>query len=93
MASGTTAPLIPMDVTRWPPHISGGHISSPVVSLLEHLFGCRATSTPNFSNYPIERTLLRGIAWAANKPVDELVNYVAAPRPIRSEMPLLNRPR
>jgi hypothetical protein len=47
----------------------------------------------NFSNYPIERTLLRGIAWAANKPVDELVNYVAAPRPIRSEMPLLNRPR
>jgi type 1 glutamine amidotransferase len=35
----------------------------------------------DFSNYQIQRTLLRGIAWAANKPVDEMVNYVAPPRP------------
>ena len=35
----------------------------------------------NFSNYEIQRTLLRGIAWAAKKPVDELINYVAPPRP------------
>jgi len=35
----------------------------------------------NFANYQIQRTLLRGIAWAAKKPVDELVNYVAPPRP------------
>lgn len=38
----------------------------------------------NFSNYQIQRTLLRGIAWAAQKPVDELLDYVAparAPRP------------
>jgi hypothetical protein len=35
----------------------------------------------NFSNYQIQRTLLRGIAWAAKKPVDELVDYVAPPRP------------
>jgi len=35
----------------------------------------------NFSNYQIQRTLLRGIAWAANKPVNELVDYVAPPRP------------
>ncbi len=35
----------------------------------------------DFSNYQIERTLLRGIAWAGKKPVDELVNYVAPPRP------------
>jgi type 1 glutamine amidotransferase len=35
----------------------------------------------NFSNYQIQRTLLRGIAWAGKKPVDELVNYVAPPRP------------
>ena len=35
----------------------------------------------DFDNYQIKRTLLRGIAWAANKPVDELVNYVAPPRP------------
>jgi type 1 glutamine amidotransferase len=35
----------------------------------------------DFSNYQIQRTLLRGIAWAAKKPVDEMVNYVAPPRP------------
>jgi type 1 glutamine amidotransferase len=35
----------------------------------------------NFSNYQIQRTLLRGIAWAAKKPVNELVDYVAPPRP------------
>jgi type 1 glutamine amidotransferase len=41
----------------------------------------------NFSNYQIQRTLLRGIAWAGKKPVDELVNYVAPPRPARTGMP------
>jgi len=35
----------------------------------------------NFANYQIQRMLLRGIAWAAKKPVDELVDYVAPPRP------------
>jgi type 1 glutamine amidotransferase len=35
----------------------------------------------NFSNYQIQRMLLRGIAWAANKPVDELINYVPPPQP------------
>jgi len=35
----------------------------------------------NFSNYQIQRTLLRGIAWAAKKPADELVDYVAPARP------------
>jgi hypothetical protein len=39
----------------------------------------------NFSNYQIQRTLLRGIAWAAKKPVDELVDYVAPPRPARPQ--------
>jgi type 1 glutamine amidotransferase len=37
----------------------------------------------NFSNYQIQRMLLRGIAWAGKKPVDELVMYVAPPRPPR----------
>lgn len=41
----------------------------------------------NFSNYQIQRTLLRGIAWAAKKPVDELIDYVAPPRPVRTEGP------
>src|ERR1017187_2657288 len=30
----------------------------------------------NFANYQIEQMLLRGIAWAANRPVDTLVDYV-----------------
>jgi type 1 glutamine amidotransferase len=37
----------------------------------------------NFANYQIQRMLLRGIAWAGKRPVDELVTYVAPPRPPR----------
>jgi type 1 glutamine amidotransferase len=33
----------------------------------------------NFANYQIQQMLLRGIAWAAHKPVDTLVNYVPPP--------------
>ena len=40
----------------------------------------------NFSNYQIQRTLLRGIAWAAKKPVDELVDYVSLPHPVHGEL-------
>jgi type 1 glutamine amidotransferase len=47
----------------------------------------------NFGNYQIQRTLLRGIAWAAKKPVDELINYVAPPRPTRSGIPSANSTR
>jgi type 1 glutamine amidotransferase len=35
----------------------------------------------NFANYQIQRTLLRGIAWAGKKPVNELIDYVAPVRP------------
>ena len=35
----------------------------------------------NFANPQIQTMLLRGIAWAGKKPVDELVNYKAPPRP------------
>ena len=37
----------------------------------------------NFADKQIRQMLLRGIAWAGKKPVDELVNYVAPPRPAR----------
>lgn len=37
----------------------------------------------NFANPEIQKMLLRGIAWAGKKPADELVNYVAPPRPAR----------
>jgi len=33
----------------------------------------------NFANYQIQQMLLRGIAWAAHKPVDSLVDYVPPP--------------
>jgi type 1 glutamine amidotransferase len=35
----------------------------------------------NFSNYQIQRTLLRGMAWAGKRPVDQLVDYVPPARP------------
>jgi type 1 glutamine amidotransferase len=35
----------------------------------------------NFANPQIEAMLLRGIAWAGKKPVDELVDYKAPPTP------------
>ena len=33
----------------------------------------------NFANYQIQQMLLRGIAWAAHRPVDALVDYVPPP--------------
>ena len=33
----------------------------------------------NFANYQIQQMLLRGIAWAAHKPVDTLVDYLPPP--------------
>lgn len=41
----------------------------------------------NFSNYQIQQMLLRGIAWAAKKPVDTLVDYVPPPRPAPPQPP------
>jgi type 1 glutamine amidotransferase len=44
----------------------------------------------NFANTQIQRTLLRGIAWAGKKPVDELVNYKPPARPARGAVPPAN---
>ena len=38
----------------------------------------------NFENYQVQQMLLRGIAWAAKKPVDTLVDYVP-PKPLRTQ--------
>jgi len=56
--------------------VAGGQTARAFAWMQGHLYG-------NFSNYQIQRTLLRGIAWAAKRPVDELVDYVAPPRPPR----------
>lgn len=54
--------------------VAGGQPARAFVWMQGHTYA-------NFANYQMQRTLLRGIAWAAKKPVDELVNYVAPPRP------------
>ena len=41
----------------------------------------------NFSNYQIQRMLLRGISWAAKRPVNELIDYVPPPPPVRAPRP------
>jgi type 1 glutamine amidotransferase len=56
--------------------VSGGQPSRAFVWMQGHTYA-------NFANYQIQRMLLRGIAWAAKKPVDELINYVAPPPPAR----------
>ncbi len=60
--------------------LAGGQPARAFVWMQGHIYA-------NFSNYQIQRTLLRGIAWAGHKPVDELVNYVAPPRPVRPGLP------
>jgi len=54
--------------------VSGGQPARAFVWMQGHTY-------TNYSNYQIQRMLLRGIAWAGKHPVDELVNYVAPPRP------------
>lgn len=56
--------------------LPGGQPARAFVWMQGHIYA-------NFSNYQIQRTLLRGIAWAGKHPVDELVNYVPPPRPGR----------
>ncbi len=53
--------------------LAGGQTARAFVWMQGHIYA-------NFANYQIQRTLLRGIAWAAKKPVDELVNYVPPPK-------------
>lgn len=54
--------------------VDGGQPARAFVWMQGHIYS-------NFANYQIQRTLLRGIAWAGKKPVDELVDYVPPPRP------------
>ncbi len=54
--------------------LAGGQPARAFVWMQGHTYA-------DFANYQIQRTLLRGIAWAAKKPVDELVDYVPPVRP------------
>jgi type 1 glutamine amidotransferase len=66
--------------------LSGGQPARAFVWMQGHNYA-------NFANYQIQRTLLRGIAWAGKKPVAELINYVAPPRPSRTGTPPTNSTR
>lgn len=62
--------------------VAGGQPARAFVWMQGHTYA-------NFSNDQIKKMLLRGIAWAANRPVDELVNYIPPPpRPRRTRTPL-----
>jgi type 1 glutamine amidotransferase len=56
--------------------VAGGQPARAFVWMQGHTYA-------NFADKQIRQMLLRGIAWAGKKPVDELVNYVAPPRPAR----------
>lgn len=47
----------------------------------------------NFDNYQIQRMLLRGISWAAKHPVNELIDYVPPPPPVRAPRPANEPPK
>ena len=52
---------------------AGGKTARAFVFMQGHTYA-------NFANESIQKMLLRGIAWAGNHPVDELVNYTPPPR-------------
>ena len=41
----------------------------------------------DFANFQIQRTILRGVAWAAKHQIDELIDYVPPPPPARRTAP------
>jgi len=52
--------------------LPGGQPARAFVWMQGHIY-------TNFANPDIQKTLLRGLAWAGNKPVEELVSYKAPP--------------
>jgi len=66
--------------------LAGGQPARAFVWMQGHTYA-------NFANEQIQQMLLRGIAWAGKKPVDELVNYVAPPRPARPGTPPAGKAR
>jgi type 1 glutamine amidotransferase len=79
-SAGTHAGEVAPQIWTYEHTLAGGQPARGFVWMQGHIYA-------NLSNYQVQRTLLRGIAWAANRPVDELVNYVAPPRPARPGMP------
>jgi len=64
--------------------VSGGEPARAFVWMQGHEYA-------NFDNYQIQQMLLRGIAWAAKKPVDTLIDYVPPP-PEHVQAPVKGQP-
>jgi type 1 glutamine amidotransferase len=87
-AAGHVGEVVPQIWTYEHSAASGQPAARAFVWMQGHLYA-------NFSNYQIQRTLLRGIAWAAKRPVDELVNYksaVSSGRPPPNSQPKTTTP-
>ena len=78
-SAGTHKGEVVPQIWTWEHRLPGGQPARAFVWMQGHEYA-------NFANYQIQQMLLRGIAWAAKKPVDSLVEYVP-PRPPRSEAP------
>jgi type 1 glutamine amidotransferase len=74
-----TGEIVPQMWT-WEHTVPGGQPARAFVWMQGHYY-------PIFTNYQIQQTLFRGIAWAGKKPVDELINYVPPARPAGRGMP------
>lgn len=67
-AAGHVGEVVPQ-IWTYEHTLQGGEPARAFVWMQGHVYA-------NFSNYQIQRTLMRGIAWAAKRPVNELVDYV-----------------
>ena len=78
-SAGTHKGEVVPQIWTWEHTLPGGQPARAFVWMQGHEYA-------NFADYQIQQMLLRGIAWAAKKPVDALVDYVP-PNPPRIEAP------
>jgi type 1 glutamine amidotransferase len=72
-SAGTHKDEVVPEIWTYEHTVPGGQPARAFVWMQGHTYA-------NFANKQIQAMLLRGIAWAANKPVDELVSYVPPAR-------------
>lgn len=71
-SAGTHKGEVVPQIWRYEHTVAGGQPARAFVWMQGHEYA-------NFANYQIQQMLLRGIAWAAHKPVDSLVDYEPPP--------------
>jgi len=71
-SAGTHKGEVVPQIWRYEHTVAGGQPARAFVWMQGHEYA-------NFANYQIQQMLLRGMAWAAHKPVDTLVDYEPPP--------------